>query len=282
VVDVSLIWKNALPAITVVGAGSQGMIRENTVRDNAGQGIYVYQGASGQVVENRLMRNGLAAITISDTGASGTVERNVIEASGGPGLWVSDGAVATLTGNTVEGASEAGIFVNGGARVEARDNVVHDATVGVVIHEAAGSFAANRLTGNTAGSWCLIDAGTVTRVDNDETLLGLPDWAAPFLDLGRYVLFALRVGVELDIPPAQVEQLGSTLSLAAVAERLRDAEIGDYGDVVKAHLSTQKLGQVDARTLADARSSEIESERAGLWGSLADEAVDDANGAATS
>jgi len=246
VIEGNEIWANALPAISVVGAGTQATVRENTVRDNVGQGIYVFGGASAQVIANRLTRNGRAAITISDGGVSATVDKNVIEASGGPGLWVSDGATAILTGNNVEGASEAGIFVNGKARVEARGNVVHDASIGVLIKDAAGSFAANRLIGNTAGSWCLIDAGAVTRSDNEEELLALPGWAAPFLDLGRYVLLALRVGAELDIPPAHVERLGSALSLATLAEGLRNAPIGGYGEIIEAHLSSERAAHGDA------------------------------------
>ena len=49
VIEGNEIWANALPAITVVGSGTRATVSENSIRDNAGQGIYVYEGASAQV-----------------------------------------------------------------------------------------------------------------------------------------------------------------------------------------------------------------------------------------
>jgi parallel beta-helix repeat protein len=242
VVEANDVWGNKLPAITVVGPGTHATVRENTVRDNVGQGIYVYQGASAEIIGNRLTGNGEAAITISDGGTSASIEHNVVENSHGSGLWVADGATATLEHNEILGVLgtailAAGIVVNDGASVEARENVVRDAPIGVVVECASGSFVRNRLLGNTGGSWCLIDPGSVTRDANEEETLTPPGWAAP-LDAGRYVLLALRVGAELGCPPREVELLDpSTLSLTSLAAMLRSANLVDYAGVVRTHLA---------------------------------------------
>jgi hypothetical protein len=245
------------------------VVKDNTVRDNAGQAIYVYEGASAEIVANRLTGNARAAITVSDAGASASVERNVIERSGGPGIWVADGAVATLDGNEVTGSPEAGICVNDGARVEAFGNTVRETSIGVVVQAAGGSFRENDLVGNRAGSWCLIDTGPLTRSGNTGDQLSLPGWAASYLDGGRYVLMALRLGAELDMPPSDVERLGSSLSLTALAERLASAPIGHFGELIRAHLAVERTSHGAAIAAAGAGKDDPESVRARLVAHLA-------------
>ena len=46
IVEGNEVWGNRMPAITIVGASTHARVRDNAVRDNPTQGIYVYQGAS--------------------------------------------------------------------------------------------------------------------------------------------------------------------------------------------------------------------------------------------
>ncbi len=134
-------------------------------------GDLVHDGASAQIVGNRLSGNHQAAITISDRGVSATVSGNVLENSHGLGIWVSDAATAGLERNQIIGVRPTGILssgiaIDGGSDVQASENVVRDAPIGVVVENSSGSFAGNQLLGNAAGSWCLIDPGKLERDAN--------------------------------------------------------------------------------------------------------------------
>lgn len=245
------LWGNDRPAITVVGAHTKARVRENTVRDNHDQGIYVFGSAEAVVANNKLANNQGAAITISDAGSSGTVDRNRIDGGAGAGIWVSDDATAILEANEIHGPSAAGIQVDGGAVVEAIDNVVEGATCGVFLISAAGSFTRNRLLGNAAGSWSLIDPTKLDREANEEDRLDVPGWAARVLDPAKYPLFALRVGVEVGVDPGAVGELGSALSLTELARRLDLEPVSEWAELVHKHVEGEGASSAGARKLVE-------------------------------
>ena len=251
VVEGNEVWGNLLPAITVVGARTKGRVRDNTVRDNTGQGIYVYQGAEAVVSNNRMSDNVAAAITVSDKGSTATVLRNRIERGNGAGIWVADGAKATLEGNEVSGPSAPGILVNDGAIVEAIDNVVEGATCGVLISAGGGVFTRNRLVGNTAGSWCVVNPTRFENDGNDEEVLAVPAWTVSVLDPAKYSMFALMVGLEFGVDPRRVDELGSALALRDLAARLDAEPIPAWSTLVHQHIEAERAAQRATRQVAD-------------------------------
>jgi len=251
VVDGNEVWGNQLPAITVVGARTKARVRDNTVRDNTGQGIYVYQAAEATISDNRLADNGAAAITVSDKGSTATILRNRIERGHGAGIWVADAAKATLEANEVRGPSAPGILVNDGAIVEAIDNVVEGATCGVLVADAGGVFTRNRLVGNAAGSWCVLDPTRFERDANDEDALAVPAWTVAVLDPAKYPMFAYLVGLEFGVEPRRIEELGSALALRDLAARLDAEPIAAWSKLVGEHIQAERVAQKGAHQVVD-------------------------------
>ena len=241
VVEGNEVWGNLLPAITVVGARTKARVRDNTVRDNTGQGIYVYQCAEAVISDNRLADNGGAAITVSDKGSTATVLRNRVERGQGAGIWVADAAKATLEANEVRGPAGPGILVNNRAIVEAVDNVVEGATCGVLVNAAGGVFTRNRLLGNAAGSWLLIDQTRFEKDGDDEDALPVPAWTVAHLDPAKYPAFAYRVGLEVGVEPRRVGELASALALLDLATRLDAQPPAAWSTLIHEHVEAERL-----------------------------------------
>lgn len=261
VVEGNEVWGNLLPAITVVGARTKARVRDNTVRDNTGQGIYVYQCAEAVISDNRLADNGGAAITVSDKGSTATVLRNRVERGQGAGIWVADAAKATLEANEVRGPAGPGILVDNRAIVEAVDNVVEGATCGVLVNAAGGVFTRNRLLGNAAGSWLLIDQTRFEKDGNDEDALPVPAWTVAHLDPTKYPAFAYRVGLEVGVEPRRVGELASALALLDLATRLDAQPPAAWSTLIHEHVEAERLAHGGASQVVDGATEDSQAVR---------------------
>jgi hypothetical protein len=112
-------------------------------------------------------------------------------------------------------------------------------------------FTRNRLVGNTAGSWCVVNPTRFENDGNDEEVLAVPAWTVSVLDPAKYSMFALMVGLEFGVDPRRVDELGSALALRDLAARLDAEPIPAWSTLVHQHIEAERAAQRATRQVAD-------------------------------
>jgi parallel beta-helix repeat protein len=120
------IWANLAFGMSIVGAGTDPLVRANRVHDGKGPGILVSEGASPRIERNEIRAHADVGIAILDLGTDPLVRTNRVHDGKGSGILVSGGASPTIKGNTVTGNARGAIVVNWDSDPAIGRNVVRD------------------------------------------------------------------------------------------------------------------------------------------------------------
>jgi len=191
------------------------IVRRNLFKNSSGIGIVGY---SNSVEDNRLF----GGEGISTAGSDNAVSENTLDNSGG--ISTTDGGHWSsmvyndnqIRGNRIVNCSQGGIRIEGASRTIVRDNVVADASIGILIKK--GSYApsnSNVLANNTLWNCCVEIRGdrqtyTSQSISNDTTVNGRPVIYYSNIDL-------LNHSVPLKVP-ANAGQV--------ILANVRNAEVG--------------------------------------------------------
>ena len=159
---------SAGPAVYIIGAGANPVIRNCTMRNSRDSGVMVYDQGQGTIERCVISGNGLSGVAIK-TGGNPTVRDCEIRDGQAGGVFVHEQGQGTIERCVISGNAYAGVAIKTGGNPTVRDCEIRDGQdAGVFVYEQGqGTFTGNTLTGNANGAWDIApDAGRVTRTGN--------------------------------------------------------------------------------------------------------------------
>jgi len=149
------IWANVAFGMSIVGAGTDPLVRANRVHDGKGPGLLVREGASPRIEGNEIWANAGLAIGISGAGTDPLVRANRVHDGKGPGILVDEGASPRIEANEVWSHADVGIAILDAGT----DPLVHANRVrgckgsGILVSGGASpTIRGNTITGNARGA----------------------------------------------------------------------------------------------------------------------------------
>ncbi len=142
-IDSNQIYSNGQEGIYIIDVGSvseDAIIRNNTIRENTGNGINI-GGASYLTIDNNMIRNNYAGIAFDTATPSSkpiTITENIIEGNTGSGIIIIDAVTNTedseiaITENIIRNNDEAGIQIRNQCRLKIdRNNIYENQRAGI-------------------------------------------------------------------------------------------------------------------------------------------------------